>query len=433
MAESRSQPASPSEAASTFVPPPAPLSSTVPRPAFENPEEQTTTARSEKFPQSDFLRYLLSAAIVMCGIGVFLFLKSMAKAPEDRESNTLVQQVRLAEVQPFAGQIDLMVSGTVVPHREIDVVAEVSGQIVRKFPECQAGLFVTAGTKLVEIDAEEFAIDISRLEADVQQSRKRIAEMDSQIAGEETNLELALEDLKLRQRENDRNKRLLGVISQTELDESQRSLNAARTQVAARESSIATLKAGNERLESALKLSQRQVEMGELKLRRTIIVAPMDGIIVSEGVQENDYVRQGDSVITLEDVKKAEVRINLTRSDLNWIRDNSPADKLQNLTAYQLPETEVRIFDASEPDVKWTGMLRSFDGIGRDPITKTFPCRIIIDNPVAESDAGTRVLVRGMFVKCQIEVQTSMGGRAERPRRIQRIRAASRRPRVAGA
>ena len=371
--------------------------------------DSSPQSRSEKFPQNDLLRYLVSAVIVLGGIGLFLFLKSLAKAPEDRPSNTLIQQVRLAEVQPFAGQIDLMVSGTVVPHREIDVVAEVSGQIVKKFPECQAGLFVTTGTKLVEIDAEEFAIDISRLEANVQQSRKSIAEIDSQITGEQTNLELALEDLKLQQAEYDRNKRLRGVISQSELDDSQRALNAARTQVAARESAIATLQAGKARLESALKLSQRQVEMGELKLRRTVIVAPMDGIIVSEGVQENDYIRQGDSVITLEDVKKAEVRINLTRSDLNWIRDNSPKEKLQNLTAYQLPETEVRIFDASEPDVIWTGTLKSFDGIGRDPITKTFPCRVIIDKPVAESDAGTRVLVRGMFVKCQIEVQTSMG------------------------
>ena len=65
------------------------------------------------------------------------------------------------------------------------------------------------------------------------------------------------------------------------------------------------------------------------------------------------------------------------------------------------------IYDPDEPTVVWQGILERFDGIGRDDVTKTIPCRIVIDEPVIKTDLGLRALVRGMYVKCRVEVQTS--------------------------
>ena len=144
-----------------------------------------------------------------------------------------------------------------------------------------------------------------------------------------------------------------------------------------------------------------------MQLRRTVVTAPVDGVIVTELVQENDYVRQGDQIITFEDTSKTEVRCNLTTTDLNWIRRNSKPNGDQPLSVYQLPKTDVLIYDSVRPNIMWKGTLERFDGIGRDPITKTIPCRIIVDQPVIETPEGPSALVRGMFVKCRMEVQTS--------------------------
>ena len=63
-----------------------------------------------------------------------------------------------------------------------------------------------------------------------------------------------------------------------------------------------------------------------MDLRRTTIVAPDDGVIVQEMVQEGDYVLKGTQIVTFEDTKQAEVLCNLTPADLKWIRANAPRE-----------------------------------------------------------------------------------------------------------
>ena len=113
-------------------------------------------------------------------------------------------------------------------------------------------------------------------------------------------------------------------------------------------------------------------------------------------------------MLRFESTEVSEVNCNLTTTDLDWIRNNSK-DAGKTNSIYQLPRTEVEIFDASEPEVVWKGVLERFSGIGRDPMTKTTPARIIVQEPIVESPRGPRALVRGTYVKCRIEVQTSAG------------------------
>ena len=159
---------------------------------------------------------------------------------------------------------------------------------------------------------------------------------------------------------------------------------------------------------AAKALSQQLLKGAELDLRRTQIKAPSPGLIVSESVQQDAFVRQGEVVLQFENTDSSEVRCNLTTTDLDWIRLNSKGSE-KATSIYQLPRTDVEIFDASEPDVIWKGVLERFSGIGRDPLTKTTPARIIVKDPVIESPRGPRALVRGTYVKCRIEVQTSSG------------------------
>ncbi len=359
----------------------------------------------------EVVKYTMSFCVIAGGIGAFLFLKSLAKVPETRQTDALIQQVDTYEVQPYSGLLDMLVTGIVVPHREIKIATEVGGRVAKKYAACEAGNYVTKGEKLVEIDSEEYELEIKTLEAEVLQAEKRIEENRQQIIGEESNILLARQDLQLQARELERNKRLRGVLSQTELDQAQRALNSAQTQLTNRESNLATLKAGTARLEAALELTHRRLEMAELNLRRTCICAPEDGIIVREIAQEGDFVSKGTQIVMFEDTKQSEVLCNLTPTDLNWIRDHSKneLDLIENdpLAVYRIPKTDVTIFDPDEPSVTWRGTLERFDGIGRDEVTKTIPCRIAVASPIVHSESGPRALVRGMYVKCRVEVQTT--------------------------
>ena len=135
-----------------------------------------------------------------------------------------------------------------------------------------------------------------------------------------------------------------------------------------RENDLGLLEASSVRLQSAIKVSENQLKRSKLNLGRVTIVAPVDGVIVEEAIQENDFVRVGDRIAMFEDTSIAEVRCNLTTSELNWVRKNSKGEEGLSggdasapevidprLLAYQLPKTDVTIFEADEPDVEWTG------------------------------------------------------------------------------
>jgi len=175
---------------------------------------------------------------------------------------------------------------------------------------------VLAGTKLAEIDAKDYQADLNVLMADLEQSKKRLEENEKQIEGAKRNLELGKNELKIQQREYGRTKRLASALSRSEVDQARQALNSARTMLTGRENTLGLLKASSVRLQSAVKVSENQLKRSKLNLGRVTIVAPVDGVIVEEAIQENDFVRVGDRIAMFEDTSIAEVRCNLTTNDV---------------------------------------------------------------------------------------------------------------------
>ena len=372
-----------------------------------------TSNRRKSHPRIEIIKYVSSALIIGLAVAAYFVLGSLAEKPETKASNALIPQVSTETVTPYYGTLDLIIPGSVKAHREIKISAEVVGKIVTKHPEFQAGNFVLAGTPLAEIDAKDYEADQKTLAADVQQAQKRIIENQKQIEGEKRNVELAKQDFAIQKRDFGRIERLADSLSRSEVDQARRALNAAQTNLTSRENALTLLEAGTIRLQSSLQMTESQLEKAKLNLGRVSIVAPTDGVIVSEMVQENDYVSPGSPIAMFEDVSIAEVVCNLTTTELNWIRKNSkPTSKKDDpvdprMLAYQLPKTEVTIFESEDTEAIWKGTLERFDGIGRDQTTKTIPARIIVPNPITKTPFGPRALVRNMYVKCRVEVETS--------------------------
>jgi multidrug efflux pump subunit AcrA (membrane-fusion protein) len=376
---------------------------------------ESTNSRSRFTFAAELMKYIVSAVILALGFGGMLYLKTLAQPPADTKSDLLVPLVKTYAVEPYSGQLDMVVSGSVVPYREIKIAAEVGGRVKVKHPVCQAGQFVTKGTPLIQVDPEDYELEIKTLQSDVKQAEKLLEETLEEIRGTERNIVIATNEFELQQRDFERNKRLSGVLSNSELDAVERGLLASQAQLTTRKNTLAMLQARKARLEASRELSESQLNKALLNLKRTTIEAPDDGIIVRDMVEQGDYVAPGTQVVLFEDTSRAEIVCNLTAGDLDWIRKHSAGskldlesqDELNGRAVYRLPKTPVSIFDTSEPDVVWQGVLERFDGIGRDELTKSIPCRIVIENPVVDTPHGQRALVRGMYVKCRMEVQTS--------------------------
>ncbi|TWU20008.1 Multidrug resistance protein MdtN [Allorhodopirellula heiligendammensis] len=335
-------------------------------------------------------------------------------------------------------KLHLSADGTVVPYREASLATEVAGRIVEKSPLCEAGKYVTKGHVLMKIDPTDYELEVKRLQRQQQQAYESLGEVDQEIINTNRSIELARAEIALQQREVKRREALpKQYASQGELDEARRAVLTAEQQLVLYQNQIDLAKKKRTRLESSERLAALQLDAATINLQRTEIIAPMDGVIVSEQAEINTFVSRGSPVVTMEDTSKVEVASKLRVDQLYWVLNQKSARRGSQSNAgepaeqdrgYQLPPTSVivrYIVSGREGLVyQWKGKLSGYDGIGLDEQTRTVPVRIVVDHPQAfqvirdgkvleSSDglgdvAGPTTLVRGMFVSLRLELDPAV-------------------------
>ena len=381
----------------------------------ERPAERMSGRSPNNRNAAEWGKYLLSAIILVAGVGVCVGLSLLKEDSKEQASEKLVPLVSTAATQPFAGELDMVVSGSVVPFREIRVSAKVSGNVVKKHPNCEAGKFVNAGEPLIEIDPSDFQNQLEIANAELDQSKKLLAENELEIASAQDAMKLAKRDYAIAESEFERSQRIRNALSKSEFDQASRNRLVSETSLKNRENELKLVRKRIDRLQSSIRLSESRVDAAQTNLKRATVVAPDDGIIVSEAVQEGDFVAVGNPLFTFEDTRQSEVICNLSPRDLTWIRENSTLsdeerqqiEQNPSLAAYYLPQTDVAIYEPDMKNVIWDGRLARFDGVGRDNISRTIPTLITVADPVVEAANGIHALVRGMYVKCKIKIPVS--------------------------
>jgi multidrug efflux pump subunit AcrA (membrane-fusion protein) len=357
-------------------------------------------------------RIAISVVCLLAGVVIALGLFMLKKQPTQRAETKPTVLVSVEEVQAYSGPLSLELTGLVVPFREINIISEVTGRVVFKAEEFRAGRYVKAGTMLMKVDQTDYDLEIGRLEAELRQTSSSLEELEVEIAGAKELVENATQDFNLQ--ENDFNNRLRNraAFSQSELDQLERGVLAAKNAMITQTSRVNLLEQSRNRWASTQAVRRSDLEMAQIRRSRCIITAPADGVIISESVELNGFVQPGATILVFEDTSKAEVRCNLRQDQLDWLWQHAPqaADQVSDNAggteiAYRIPRVPVQIRHVSGSEqLEWSGVLDRFDGLGVDDRTKTIPTRISVEQPITLGSRGTRALVRGMFVKLRIEL-----------------------------
>jgi len=397
-------------------------------------------------PRSNFFssllfNVLLPIGILLAGAGAFAALGSVAPKSRDADDQTLagrMQRLAAADVAQVLAlsQIDkpleLRVDGIVVPFREVALAAEVAGRVVKKSPACEAGNYVKKGDLLLEIDAVDYEQSVERLSRMREQDYEAIKELDQESANTQRMVTIASEDVAIQEREVKRFDSMPdGFASQGEVDKAKKSLLTAVQSKISYENQMNLLAARRGKLEASERLATTELRGAEINLERTKVYSPVDGVIVRENAELNSFIQRGSPIVTLDDISKAEVAVNLRMDQLHWVLDQKHGDAtdeaIENMASgtvtdevspgYSLPPTpviiEYKISGRSDKTYRWEGTLVRYDGIGLDTRSRTVPVRIVVDNPrqfVGQdtdslSSASPSPLVRGMFVSVRLLIR----------------------------
>jgi multidrug efflux pump subunit AcrA (membrane-fusion protein) len=403
-----------------------------------------TETHREQGSSLSWLLFNIMLPLLILGVGAGVIrvmgtVEASARPGDDDSPAGRMRRLPPAEVtqvlslESLNKPLELRVDGVVVPFREVQIATEVAGRIVKKSQKCEAGSFVNKGDLLVEIDDTDYQQDVERLTRMREQDYKALEEVDQELKNAKRLVDVAAQDVALQEREVKRLEAMpAGFASEGELDRAKKALLMAMQSRIGYDNQTSLLVARRSKLEAAERLATTELRSAEINLERTKIYSPVDGVVVAENAELNSFIQRGSAIITVEDISKAEVAVNLRMDQLQWILDQRREGATANTTnaaatplsdqagtqsGYSLPQTpaviEYEIAGRSDKVYRWNGTLVRYSGIGLDSRSRTVPVVIVVDQPRQFEDDERTVrestspspLVRGMFVNVRLLIQ----------------------------
>ncbi len=174
---------------------------------------------------------------------------------------------------------------------------------------------VKAGDVLVRIEDRDFRARLDAANAGVATAQATIATIDSQIgyqqsliAQAQAQLEAANAEARRAQQQFDRYAKLVNdkVISHQEYDDAEATLVKGKADVIrssaainAQQAQLIVIQAQRKEAETKLHDAEAQARLAANELDKTVIRAPIDGVVGNRGVRVGHYVRSGTQLLTL--------------------------------------------------------------------------------------------------------------------------------------
>ncbi|GAA6151083.1 efflux RND transporter periplasmic adaptor subunit [Pseudoteredinibacter isoporae] len=294
---------------------------------------------------------LLAGAVLVFAVAT---MKPKSKPQPKEEPKPAEVEIVIAE--PAEHQLSVHSQGTVAPRREISLVAEVSGRIVKVNPSFVAGGHIAAGEPLVEIDPRDYRFAVVQAKSQVAEAEQRLATERGQA------------------RQKKREWRNLG-------NDEANDLFLRKPQIAAAQASLDAARAN--------------LEKAELNLRRTKISVPFSGLVRSTSVDLGQYVGPGTQLGKAFDTSVVEIRLPLTDAEAGLV-DLPLGGSAANQAG---PNVELSGTVAGDQQT-WQGRIVRTDA-SLDTRTRLYYAVAEIDSPYHPEQ--TAPLMVGLFVEAKID------------------------------
>lgn len=328
-----------------------------------------------------FGRIALSLAILLGGVSAFLLMTPPEMKPRREEVRKPVQ-VKIEPAIRHTRGISIDVDGVVVPFRQIELAAEVSGKVEFQSDSCQVGRTVKAGDLLLKIEPDDYELEVRRLNQELSQADAMTKELEAEIQSSVNQIANAEEQLQIEKRQLARNSDLLlrGAASASEVDSARRSELGTRTSLQSLVDEKNVLTQRRIRMEAAKSLVQANLEKAELSLQRTNIKAPFDAVVVQHNVEKDSYVQPGNTICLLQETTSLDVSCKLQMEEMNWLWQGD--ERMGDRQAHDFPKTPATvIFELAGNRFIWDAIVDRYDGAGVDSQTRMISCRVHVPEP----------------------------------------------------
>ncbi len=315
-------------------------------------------------------RILLIAAIVIVAAAAILFA-----------NRTKPVAVDLVTVTAADVQTSVVASGRVLPPARVDIGATITARVEKVL--VREGARIVADQILVELERGELAAAAAQARAAVARAQARVSSVQTlALPTAQAAQQQAAANLEVAEHEAKRARDLVaqGFVSQSRVDEADRQLDVARSQLAgARAQPGAQSVSGAEaqQAQSALAEAEAALALANAKLAQTQIRAPAAGVVLERVIEPGDIAQAARRMMSLALDGPVRLIVQVDEKNLPLIKtgavataaaDAFPAERFEAVVNYISPgidaargTVELRFDVAKPPALLKSDMTISID------------------------------------------------------------------------
>jgi multidrug efflux pump subunit AcrA (membrane-fusion protein) len=315
--------------------------------------------------------------------------------------------VDIVELTPVLSAPIAVGFGQVVPKVEWKAIAEVSGAVVYKSPMLEKGKVVPAGTELLRIDPLDYELKLSQAKADLTSSETQLAKLDQQelnlkqtLTIEKNRLGLSNNEL---QRRVDLQKR--GLSSKSDVDVQQQSMLSQKKLLQDIENQLALIPDEKAVAKALVKVNQAKVQEADRSLSKTRVVLPVSMRISEVDAESNQVVNMQQTMVVAHGMDLMEVDAQLSIHDVQLLASSLGSSLTESTEQLSyLDNLTAKVYLSSgNLTASWPARVaRVSDSVDQAQAT----AGVILEIEQAANGyslSDTPILVKGMFVKAEIE------------------------------
>ncbi|MBK7231966.1 MAG: efflux RND transporter periplasmic adaptor subunit [Saprospiraceae bacterium] len=222
-------------------------------------------------------------------------------------------------------------SGKIYPEKEIKISSDVSGEITELY--VKEGDSVKVGQILARINPDVYVSAVERTSAGVNVARSQAKATQVNIQSAKAQRDQIKSQLVNAERILERSRKLLkeGVLSQAELETAETNYKNLESSLRSAEANIESVSRQSEGSSYGVKDAEAMLKEQKTNLGRTIIKAPVDGIVSRLSVEKGERVvgtvqMSGTEMMRIADLNVMEVQIEVSENDIVRIENGNPAN-----------------------------------------------------------------------------------------------------------
>lgn len=304
-------------------------------------------------------RIVLPIAIFVLAVIATVVLIKIRPHPQRQQPASPRPVVVAHTIDDEPGEIRVRAYGTVRAKCTVNLIPQVSGEILEKSPLFEAGAVFEAGDVLLRMDDTDYALAAAQAEANVAQAEFNLAQAEEE--------------------------------AQVARDAWERTGEGEPTPLVLHEPQLKLARASLASAEAALR-------QAKLNLSRCTLTAPFDGAVISADADQGQYLRAGTAIGVIIATDIAEITVPVPDDDLAWIEVGGTGDSATEVTV---------MAEFAGGTYEWPGRAVRLGG-AVDERSRLVPVVVEVDHPYTPTD-GRPALIEGMFVDVAFDTPAAGG------------------------